>query len=325
MENIKIKVSSKLINYNLEFEDKVNIIRGDSATGKSTLVRFLDNEESNHATIESNYELFHLTSKMLEKNIQLDDKTVYLMDESDGVKNQIVIDTINKNKYKFILIIRDVELENLSYGIDQIYEIYNSGKYNLNRRIYNDNLNKERLDLINLKNLNTIITENSGSGYQFYNNYKNFKTNSSNGNSNISNMIENNQIIVVDSIAFGPYIKQTIGLIDNKNIFIVSPRSFEWLILTSNIFRIKDNELNKKYELEKYSNNKEKYYEKCLKEESSKINIKYSKSNLNKKFLEETQFDKINNRIEELFGIDINKLNKAKEIETNIENNWGWE
>lgn len=46
MENIKIKVSSKLINYNLEFEDKVNIIRGDSATGKSTLVRLLDNKKS---------------------------------------------------------------------------------------------------------------------------------------------------------------------------------------------------------------------------------------------------------------------------------------
>lgn len=324
MESIKIKIKSKLMNYNLEFSHKLNILRGDSATGKSTLVRFLDNEESSYAIIESNYELFHLTSKMLERNIELDNKTVYIMDESNGIKNWIVVDTINKNKYKFILIIRDIKLEFLSYGIDQIYELYKSGKYNLNRKVYREDLNKERLDSIKFRNLNTILTEDSGSGYQFYNNYYNFKTNSSNDNSNINNMIANNQIIVIDSIAFGPYIKQTINLIANKNIFIVSPKSFEWLILTSNIFRIKDSELDKKYELDEYSDNKERYYEKCLKEESNKLNIKYSKSSLNKKFLEETQFNKINNRIVELFGIDINNLNKEKEMETNIENNLGW-
>lgn len=320
MEDIKIKIKSKLINYDLNFEHNLNILRGDSATGKSTIVKFLDNEESSNAIIESNYELFHLNSKMLERNIKLDNKTIYIMDESDGIKNQIVINTINKNKYKFILIIRDAKLENLSYGINQIYELYKSGKYNLNRRIYKDNLNKDKLGLLNFEDFNSIVTEDSESGFQFYSNYKNFEVMSSNGNSNINNNIENNQIVVIDSIAFGPYIKQLLDLIDNKNIFIVSPKSFEWLILTSDIFRINNKDLDKNYKLINCNKNKEKYYEICLKEESSKINIRYSKSKLNEKFLEEKQFNKINDRIRNLFDIDINELNKVKNNNFNIDN-----
>lgn len=320
MEDIKIKIKSKLINYDLKFEHNLNILRGDSSTGKSTLVKFLDNEESSNAIIESNYELFHLTSKMLERNIKLDNKTIYIMDEDDGIKNKIVIDTINKNKYKFILIIRDAKLENLSYGIDQIYELYNSGKYNLNRRIYKDNLNEDRLKLLNFKDFNSIVTEDSESGFQFYSKYKNFEVISSNENSNIDKYLKSDQIIVIDSIAFGPYIKQLLDLIDNKNIFIVSPKSFEWLILTSDIFRINNKDLDKNYKLINCNKNKEKYYEICLKEESSKINIRYSKSKLNEKFLEEKQFNKINDRIRNLFDIDINELNKVKNNNFNIDN-----
>lgn len=63
------------------------------------------------------------------------------MDENDGIEDKIIIDTINKNKYKFILIIRDAKLENLPYGINQIYELYKSGKYNLNKVIKNNNFN----------------------------------------------------------------------------------------------------------------------------------------------------------------------------------------
>lgn len=74
MENIKIKVSSKLINYNLKFTHKLNIIEGDSATGKSFLIKLIDKEESSNTKIESNYELFHITSEMLERGVKLDKK-----------------------------------------------------------------------------------------------------------------------------------------------------------------------------------------------------------------------------------------------------------
>ena len=320
MEDIKIKIKSKLINYDLNFEHNLNILRGDSATGKSMFVELLDSRKSSNIIIDSNYKLIHLNSEMLEGGYNLNTNSVYILDEDDGIEDKILIYNVNKNKYKFILIIRDLKLENLSYGTDQIYELYKSGKYNLNRRIYKDNLNEDRLELLNFKDFNSLVTEDSESGFQFYSNYKNFEVTSSNGNSNINNMIKNNQIIIIDSIAFGPYIKQLLDLIYNKNIFVVSPKSFEWLILTSDIFRINDIDLDKNYKLSKYSKNKEKYYEIYLKEESNKINIRYSKSKLNEKFLEEKQFNKINDRIYKLFKIDINELNKVKNNNFNIDN-----
>ena len=320
METIKIKIKSKLINYNLEFEHNLNIIRGDSATGKSTLVRFLDNEESSCATIESNYELFHLTAKMLERNIRLDERTVYIMDESDGIKNKIVIDTINKNKYNFILIIRDTKLENLSYGISQIYEIFRSGKYNLNRRMYNENLNKDKS--IEYDKLDSIITEDSGSGYEYYTTYRNFNVSSSNGNSNINKYLNLNQIVVIDEIAFGPYIKTLEEKSTNSNIFILYPKTFEWLILTSKIFRISDRSLENGYKTGEYAINREKYYENVLKNESNKINLKYSKSKLSEEFKEAKQLDKINERLVELFKIDIKELSENRQGNAQIK--WRW-
>lgn len=155
MEDIKIKIKSKLINYDLNFEHNLNILRGDSATGKSMFIRLLDKRRTSKIDVKSNYELVHLTSEILNLGIELSEKTVYIMDENNGIENQIIIDTINKNKYKFIIIARDIELENLHYGTENIYELYKSGKCNLNRRLYNNNLDKNQIKWSenNVKNL----------------------------------------------------------------------------------------------------------------------------------------------------------------------------
>lgn len=319
MKNIKIKIESKLINYNLEFEHKVNIVRGNSATGKSLIVRLLDNKRSSNINIDSNYKLFHLNSEILEGGYKLNPETVYILDEDDGIEDKVVVENINKNKYKFILIIRDANLSSISYSIDQIYEIFRSGKYNLSRKVYSKDLNKDKL--IEYNKIDSIVVEDSGSGYEYYRTYDKFEVLSSNGNSNINKNLKSNQIVVIDSIAFGPYIKTLKEKSKNKNIFTVYPKTFEWLVLTSKIFRISDESLEKDYINGEYNINKEKYYEAVLKEESNKININYSKSKLSEKFKEISQLNKINERLLELFNIDIQELNK------NLENQvkWRWE
>lgn len=144
MENIKIKIKSKLINYDLEFEHNTNIIMGNSATGKSFLINLIDNRESSNIDIESNYRLFHIRSKILELGIKLDEDTVYIMDECNGIEDKIVVDTINKNKYKFIIITRSAELDGISYDKNQVYEIFRSGKYNFSIKMYRKDLDKDR-------------------------------------------------------------------------------------------------------------------------------------------------------------------------------------
>lgn len=140
------------------------------------------------------------------------------------------------------------------------------------------------------------------------------------GNSNINKYIKDNQIIVIDSLAYGPFIKSLVDISKNRNIFLIYPKSFEWLILTSRIFNIPGSKI---YELYEKSTNKteEKFYETYLSSESNKLGIWYSKSKLNTKFIESGNFEKINQRIKELFNIDLVELNSKL---NNKNDYWSW-
>ena len=328
MENqINIKLKSKRINYNLEFSHRINIVRGDSASGKSAFIRLLDSRKDSNIQITSNYKLLHITPEFLQfvrdSGNSFSSEYVYIMDEIDIAGNKDMIKLISHSSYKFILMIRESNLNNLPYGIDQIYEIYRSGKYNLSRKMYNDqNINKN----VNFRNIKVIITEDSHSGYQFYENLHDFDVISVNGNSNINRNIKMDQIVIVDSIGFGPYIDNYINISRNRNNFLIYPKSFEWLILTSNIFRISDNELEHKYLNYPYII-EEKFYEAILKESCQNINIWYNKSKLNSYFLEDIQYNKIIQRLEDLFQINLLDLNSnlKSDLSINKSNNLWWE
>lgn len=66
------------------------------------------------------------------------------MDENNGIEDQIVIDSIKKDKFKFIIITRSAELYGIPYKNDQIYEFQKSGKYNINREKYKNKLLENR-------------------------------------------------------------------------------------------------------------------------------------------------------------------------------------
>ena len=153
--NIKISdINEKLI-YNLNITDRVTIIRGNSATGKTVFVRLIDNIGKPSVKIKSPIKLFHLTSKMLEMGLPLSEDYIYVMDEGDGLEKEIVVEKLNNINYKFIIIARKEDINNFSYGIFQLYEFKNSGKYNKLVKKYDTNLNNRNIDKMLL---NTIIT-----------------------------------------------------------------------------------------------------------------------------------------------------------------------
>lgn len=317
MESIEIKINSPLMNYRLSFNNRVNILRGDSATGKSFLLRLLDNRRNSKIDIQSTYKLFHINVDMILNGLPLNDDIVYILDEGDGIENSEIINLINKSRFKFILITRESDLENVNYGIYQIYNLHQSGKYNISKPSYDYDLNNR---LLNTDKIVEIVTEDSKSGFEYYYNYNNFSVVSSFGNSNINKYIKDNQIIVIDSLAYGPFIKSLVDISKNRNIFLIYPKSFEWLILTSRIFNISSSKI---YELYEKSTNKteEKFYETYLSSESNKLGIWYSKSKLNTKFIESGNFEKINQRIKELFNIDLVELNSKL---NNKNDYWSW-
>lgn len=311
---ITVETLKSNLKYILDIDKRLTIIKGNSATGKSHLVRLIDEYGKSGVVIKSPLELIHVNSKILNAfNLKKDKNLLYVFDEDDGISDKNVINFINDINNNVIIITRDISLPEINYGIDNVYEFRESNKFNILVRKY-DKINKNN---INTRELSKILTEDSGSGFDFYSNLNNFKVNSAYGNSNIINCIENNQIIALDSLGIGPYIDNILNKIKNLNSYVIYPKSFEWLLLESGIFS-KTSEISIKN-----FKNEEDFYNKLLKQTMLYYNKRYSKEKLNKWFLEDKQFDKILGKINELFKINLKELNNNLKTVKNHIFEWG--
>lgn len=293
------------IQYKLKSNSRITIIRGNSATGKSLFVKCIDMQKNfAQISIKSDRELRHINTETILDQKELREDLIYVMDEFDGLNDKRISKYINNIKYTFILITRDVKLPHLIYNISDIYEFIESKHFNILKPKYDINKFNKYKECIKI---NKLQTEDSGSGLKFYKNLKNYKVETSNGNSNINRNLKDNQFSVVDSIAFGPYIKEYLIKTRYLNNILIFPKSFEYLLLTSDIFK------------EKYieTSYREKDYYKELVKIANKYGIKYNKKDLDTWFLEDKQFNKIIKKIEEEFSINL--INKFKNEEISMD------
>lgn len=149
MSTIDIKINTNKINYAVQLHSRVNIIQGDSATGKSHLIRLIDGQRNTKINIQSTYKLLHINSILMLEGLPLNNDTVYILDDSDGIENEQVLDIINKSQFKFILMTREFNPSNINYGNGQIYELKQFGKYNISSKVCNKNLNGENTKINN--------------------------------------------------------------------------------------------------------------------------------------------------------------------------------
>lgn len=305
---IEISDISEKVVYTMDITNRITIIRGNSATGKSVLVRLIDNIGKPQVKVSSNIDIIHINSKLILEGFPLKEDRIYIMDEDDGIERPEVVKKINDKRYKFILITRKEDFGTFSYDIYQIYHFKNSGKYHNLTRTYGKIDNSH----INQDNLQNMITEDSNSGFEFFNRVCDYQTYSANGNSNIPKYLINDSIVLIDRVGFGPYIKRTLNRIKYQNIALICPLSFEYLILSSRIFNYNEKNYLK---LQNSSKNLEEYYYKLLKSVSNDYSLWYSKQHINEWFTISPQKDKILNKISLDFGIKLKiKDNRPKFI-----------
>lgn len=325
MNNHTLEIKGKRINYLLEIQDRITIIRGDSATGKTTMVKIISQQLrgiNNGFTINTDFNLKEVVIDNIEYP-DLDHNNLYLLDEGSLETSNEFANFVNKSRSHFIIISRD-RLPKIIYSFESIYEFYNDDGITKLRHKYKD-LNNQ---YVNKFKLNKLITEDSNSGCQFYNKFKNINVISSKSNSKLSRRIENEDdiIVVFDGIAIGPYIENMYNISRNKNIYFLYPKSFEWLLLNSGIFRESDIKDSKNYIGAIYITEEE-YYTKLLIEVSSRFNngyIRYKKHKLSDWYLEDDRFNKVVNKLDELFKLDLNKINDNLKGDTKPDNNLLW-
>lgn len=297
-----ITVKSRRIQYKFTVLRNITILRGDSATGKTTLIDMIaayqENGEASGVTVQSKKQCTVLTGIRWQENLAMIHDSIVFIDEGDKFVASEDFARAVKNTDNYYVIATRASLFNLPYSIKEIYGIKNvsGNRYQGTKRLYAEFYPLCRVDNELTSKPDLVITEDSKSGYQFFDNYFSeygIKCISAESKAKIYNQLLEREydsaLVIADGAAFGPEIERVLSLKNAKNIMLFLPESFEWIILRSGV--VKDTEINamleKPYdyiESGKYFS-WERFFTDVLTEKTKGTYLKYDKSQLNKSYI----------------------------------------
>ena len=247
-----IKVKNNVLQYQFEIRRNITIIKGDSATGKTTLIdmirEYYENGEQSGITLQCQKTCVVLEGrqwKVLLENIH--DSIVFIDEGNQFISTDDFSSALKQSDNYYVIVTRE-GLPNLPYSVEEIYGIKNSGKYGTLQQTYQEfyRIYGEVKNNISF-HPEVILVEDSNAGYDFFKSVsedKQWKIISAGGKSNICKLLkeyENKRILIIaDGAAFGPEMDKVMKKINVSNgMAIYLPESFEWLILKSDVVRDK--------------------------------------------------------------------------------------
>ena len=305
-----IIIQNNRVRFEFDIKRNTTIIRGDSATGKSTLVSFIRERmnlgDSSGINISSDKALSVLEGprwKTILKDIH--DEIVFIDEENGFIKSKDFADAIKETDNYYVLVTRE-NLKNLPYSVEEIYGIHSSGKFHDLKRVMNSFYRLYSIEKISSKvRPEEVITEDLNSGFEFFENIlreHGIPCKSAKGKSNIikclSDCTDKNTVVFADGAAIGSEMTELYQAIKvDKNIILYLPESFEWLILKSGL--IDGNEVKEMLKApEEYIESSEyfsweRFFTAMLIKFSKGTYLQYAKSKLNKNYLNEKERQKI--------------------------------
>lgn len=310
----RIIIQNKRVRYDFVIRRNLTVIRGDSATGKTTLIEmvreYYENGAESGIKLNCERQCAVLSGNKWEQNLAFLKESIVFIDEGNKfVLTDEFASLIQRTDNYYVIVTRD-GIPSLPYSIEEIYGIQSSGKYGTLRQTYHEfyhlypaeNLTGEVLP-------NIVIVEDSNSGYQFFRNAlgnTEIECISAGGKSNIFlkvverlETLSYSQILVIaDGAAFGAEMEKMIRLIkEHREINLYLPESFEWLILESDVLNDKEiRVMSEKWgdyiESSQYFS-WEWFFTEVLLEKSRDGYLEYNKKNLNKAYLTEAVKRKI--------------------------------
>ena len=239
------------LKYEFDIKRNITIVLGDSATGKTTLIGLLSEyairREASGITLQSDVpcEVFNGSYDMWSLILSAIHNSIVFIDEGNSFifKEEFAAHVSQSDNY-YVLITRK-PIHNLPYSINEIYGIRTTGKYHFPEKIYHEfyPIISDKVFLQNLYDNVLIVTEDTGSGYQFFSKSLHSKCSVAGGNSKFykflrSMLPEQKTVVIADGAAFGAYIDNILDLRDmGYNISMYLPESFEWIILKSGVIK----------------------------------------------------------------------------------------
>lgn len=292
----------------------ITVIKGDSATGKTTLLHILyeylraGRESGYSVSADADYYVYlrrEVGRSWEDALYSLKNSIIFIEENNDFVFTKKFAEFVKISGNYFVIINR-APLKMLPYSIHEIYEIVTEGKhadvketYHYLQELYNNYPISEN------NKLDNIVTEDSNSGFQFFSKvFKNSNVISARGNGNILSEIQRldtgDILAIVDGAAFGAMIENCLEYFkirDKQRVSVWIPESFEYLILKFGLIESKDLEdilvfpsdyiESKKYE------SWEDFFAQLLISLTETKPYKYSKTLLNEYYIQDRNVKKI--------------------------------
>ena len=238
----RLQVFSSSLKYDLILDSKYTIITGDSATGKTELVRMVLNDNTNRIISDVPVTVL-ITLRDIQRLVSIEENRIYIIDEDvvDRIEHDFISvrDLLEKSKGYFIICAREC-IRGLQFAIDDIFEL-RTHQFVSDRDYFGNSLSEDdyedRVLTMNsivkyynevygwCENPDFLITEDLKSGREFYRSYfKNaeilpndkYKEGFMRGGGKgtiyskmeyvYSNFDEIDLVVIVDNIAFGHFI-----------------------------------------------------------------------------------------------------------------------
>lgn len=243
-----IIVKNARLQYKFTVERNITILRGDSATGKTTLIDMIaayqTNGENSGVTISCEKNCAVLTSLNWELNLRQIRNSIVFIDEGEAFVRSVEFAHAIQETDNYYVIATRAALFNLPYSTKEIYGIKNKSgnRYQGTKRLYSEFIPLCDTEINTIPRPDYVIVEDSNAGYEFFSSVceeHGVTCISAQGKSNIYRKLVNINtgtiLVIADGAAFGPEIEKIIALKKVKNLVVYLPESFEWLILKSGL------------------------------------------------------------------------------------------
>ena len=172
----EIEIYNNRVHYFLTVKRNITILQGNSATGKTELIRLLQEHEANGVssgiTLQCDVRCTVLGTVDWELRLGALKKSIIFIDETaDFIRTKKFAEMLKGSDNYFVIVTRD-SLSHLPYSCEEIYGLKNvidTQKYRTYCRVYNEMYRLYHMKPNHVVTPELVITEDSNSGYEFFN------------------------------------------------------------------------------------------------------------------------------------------------------------
>lgn len=304
----EVMVRNSRVQFKFTIERNLTILRGNSATGKTTLIgmiaEYAENGTDSGVELQCERPCVVLSGKRWQEDLASIDNSIVFIDEGNPFVASVDFAHAARESSNYYAIVTRADLPTLPYSVDEIYGIRNdtrrASKYPAVKRLYSSffRLYGER----NAEEIHPdlVIVEDSNSGYEFFKalcDKADIPCISAGGKSNVFQAVKNSGaehvLVIADGAAFGPEIGSVLALGHAKSVRLFLPESFEWLILQSGLIPNADIPAileNPSEYIESHDYfSWEQFFTDLLTSRATEGYLRYSKRKLNKAYLQERE------------------------------------